>query len=177
MNHCASVAVLCAVGCLLAQAPDAIDPQVDSAGFHWFQLGETRQEVVRQLGPPRLSSVFGADFEGWQFQIGELEEGEFSHHAVFRNSDGKLISMTREYPLPVNVDLLFPASQTATFTGPADWHVRARSLGEGRFLLAMGVAAPGEKTTKIVLLDESALRAFYPWLMEQIKAQIPQLRK
>ena len=174
MKYRAVTGVLLAAGLwsplTCAQTTGAVDPTIDSAGLHWFRLGETRQEVVRLLGPPKLSSPFGADFEGWQFQIGEMEEGEFSHHVVFRVSDGKLVSVAREYAEPVNVDRFFPQAETSTFKGASGWSVRVRPLGQGRYLMAMGVSKPGDRTTQIVLLAESALRAFYPWLFEMTKS-------
>jgi len=88
-----SIAAAITAAFLVAQMPGAVDPQIDSAGFHWFRLGESKAEVARLLGPPKISSPVGNGFDGWQFQIGETEEGEFSHHAVFRTADGKLVSM------------------------------------------------------------------------------------
>jgi len=35
----------------------------------------------------------------------------------------------------------------------------------------MGVSKPGDKTTQIVLLDDSRLRIFYPWLSESVKSR------
>ena len=158
------VAAVLTTASLMAQIAGGIDPYVDSAGFHWFELGETKPEVVRRLGVPKLTAPFGADFEAWQFQIGETEEGEFSHHAVFRTPDNRLVSIARDYTEPTVVDAYFPVAETRTYTGPSAWNIRVRILGGGRYLLAMGVSGPGDKTTQIVLLDDFALRAFYPWL-------------
>jgi hypothetical protein len=164
------LAALAAAACLLAQIAGAVDPQVDGAGFHWFQLGETRQDVVRLLGQPKLKAGFGSEYEGWQFQIGDTEEGEYSHHAVFRKADNQLVSIARDYNEATDVDRYFPPAETRTYTGPENWHIRVRRLDANRFLLAMGVAKPGDKTTQIVLLSDGALRAFYPWLHEQVTA-------
>ena len=153
-----SLTALFAAGCLIAQP----------SGLDGFRLGENKSEVARLLGAPKLISPFGAEFEGWQFQIGETEEGAFSHHAVFRKSDGKLISLARDYPEPIAVDSLFPPAESVTFSGPGNWNVRVHPLGPHRYLLAMGVSRSGEKTTQIVLLDDTALRAFYPWLFEKL---------
>jgi hypothetical protein len=34
--------------------------------------------------------------------------------------------------------------------------------------MAMGTSAPGQKTGQIVLIRESELRFFHPWLFEQL---------
>ncbi len=63
----------------------------------WFQLNETEEEVVRALGSPTVVADFGADFRSWQYQIGDIDHHEFSHWLVFRASDRKLLSVTRNY--------------------------------------------------------------------------------
>ena len=152
-----SLAVLFAAVCLIAQP----------SGLDGFLLGEDKSEVARLLGAPKLISPFGTEFEGWQFQIGETEEREFSHHLVFRKSDGKLISLARDYPEPIAVDSLFPPAESFTFSGPGNWNVRVHPLGPHRYLLATGVSRSGQ-TTQIVLLDDTALSAFYPWLFDKL---------
>lgn len=77
----------------------------------WFQLTEDRGEVSKLLGKPANVASFLKDFVSWQFQLGSSHE-DFSHVAVFRKSEGKLMSITREYEPESNVDELFPPAQT-----------------------------------------------------------------
>ena len=39
-----------------------------------------------------------------------------------------------------------------------------RSLPDGRLLLAIGISKPQQTTTQLVVMRQSELRYFYPWL-------------
>ena len=110
---------------------------------------------------------FGA-YRSWQYQIGEVEHDDFSHALVFRKSDGKLVSVSRNYDPERNVDVFFPASETTVrwfrAAGQADFAMRVRRLRGGRVLIAVGTSKPGQSTGQVVLMRESELRHFYPWL-------------
>jgi hypothetical protein len=132
----------------------------------WFRLTETRDEVGALLGKPAQVAEFGAGFYSWQYQIASGHE-DYSHYAVFRKSDGKLISITREYDPQRNVDGLFPEAETkvCVFEGPGPpYSARVRRLSGGRVLMAMGVSKAGQVTGQLVLIRESELKNFYPWV-------------
>jgi hypothetical protein len=166
------VALICAFP-LFSQTPRASDPVLAGGELKWFQLTENKEDVRRLLGPPKAVVGFGEDFESWQYQIDFGDEGEFSHLAVFRRSSGDLISVTRNYETERLVDGLFPEAGTRVMSYPDATHpqytLRLRRLSGGRVLMAMGVAAAGQPTGQIVLMRESALRIFYPWVSEQLR--------
>lgn len=137
----------------------------------WFQLTETRDQVGTMLGKPAQVVEMGNWFYSWQYQMDSTDE-EYSHYAVFRKSDGKLISVTRQYPLERKVDELFPADETVTCffpdsTKPA-FGARVRRLSGGRLLIAMGSATKGKPTGQILLIRETELGNFYPWIQAQL---------
>ena len=158
-----AIVLLAICGALVAQTGPNADPVPSERGLHWFELGETKREVAAVLGAPAMMSPFGSSFESWEFRIGPVEEGEFSHHAVFSVPEGRLVSIARDYPEPVLIDPFFPEAQTTVHTR-SDYSVRLRKLEHGQYLLAPGVSRPGQKATQLVLLTEGALRAFYPWI-------------
>ncbi len=159
---------------LFAQLPAAADPTLDKGELQWFHLGESRADVAKQLGLPRMVAPVGADFEAWQYQLGEVEEEGYSHHLVFRKSTGELISVARNYFPERTVDTWFPADKTEVHFYPSkdkpEFSVRLRKLPGDRFLLAMGTSKPGQVTGQIFLIREAELAAFYPWLAAQLKA-------
>lgn len=161
-------------GVLLCAAPLLVqtDPVVEKGQLHWFRLTESRVEVAKQLGLPKMVANFGADFESWQYQLGEVEEEGFSHQLVFRKSTGELISIARNYATERKVDEWFPSAETAAYFYPAGdkpkYSVRVRKLPGDRLLLAMGTSKPGQATGQIFLIRASELQAFYPWLAVQL---------
>lgn len=152
---------------LIAHVPPGVDPVVDGAGLKWFSLTESRDDVRRVLGQPKETVGFGVDFESWQFQIDVSDGHEFSHMLVFRGN--KLIAVTRNFEEERTVDAWFPESQTVTYFYPdvSQFAVRVRKLPGGRLLMAMGAKAAGDRTGQVVLMRESELRQFYPWLADQ----------
>ena len=151
------------LGALLLAA-HVFSQQEDILGF---QLTETRAEARAKLGPPALVAPFG-DFETWQYQIGVEDNHEFSHVLLFRAATGKLISVTRNWEQERPVDEMFPESQSKVYYYPDAAHpqygVRVRRLSGGRVLMAMGSAKPGDPTGQVVLMRESELQVFHPWL-------------
>ena len=160
-----------------SQIPAASDPALRNGEVQWFSMSETRAEVARMLGQPTFVAEFGRDFLSWQFRIGEFDHEDFSHQIVFRRSDVKLVSVTRNYEEQRNVDALFPESETTTHFYPdkdkPQFSLRLRHLSNGRLLMAMGTSRRGQTTGQLVLMRESELPFFYPWLA----AQISQLRQ
>ena len=144
------------------------DPQVSPEGLKWFLLEETELEVRRQLGQPVMVAEFG-EYRSWQYQLGGVEHDEFSHALVFRKSDGKLVSVSRNFDHARNVDEFLPENETTTHwfhsAGQPDFGVRVRKLTGGRVLIAVGVSQRGQTTSQLVLMRESELPHFYPWLL------------
>ena len=150
-------------GALLLAAP-VFSQQEDVLAF---QLTETRAEVRAKLGAPAVVAPVG-EFESWQYQIGVEDNHEFSHVILFRATTGELLSLTRNWEHERAVDELFPESQSKVYFFPDAAHpeygVRVRRLNGGRVLMAMGSAKPGEPTGQVVLIRESELHLFHPWL-------------
>jgi hypothetical protein len=151
------------LGALLAAAP-AFSQQEDLLPF---QLTETRAQIAQKLGPPAVVVPAG-DLESWQYQIGVEDNHEFSHILLFRASTGELLSAIRNWEQERTVDELFPEAETKVYFYPDAQHpeygVRVRRLEGMRVLMAMGSAKPGQPTGQIVLIRESELAAFHPWL-------------
>ncbi len=152
----------------------ATDPQIREGKLVWFQLTEGPEDVIRLLGRPATEADFSGDFRSWEYQIGVADTHDQSHHIVFRKSTRTLVSVARNYEPERNVDSLFPAAETTVHSYPnsnnAQFSVRVRRLPGGRVLMAMGTSAPGQTTGQIVLMKESEIRFFYPWLHEQLNA-------
>jgi hypothetical protein len=114
------------------------------------------------------------NYRSWQYQIGEVEHDAFWHALVFRKSDGKLVSITRNYDPERNLDALFPASETTVHwfrvEGRADFPVRVRLLPGGRVLMAIGISKAGQTTGQLVLMLDTELRHFYPWVEKDLAA-------
>jgi hypothetical protein len=158
---------------LFSQNLAAADPRIHAGEVVWFRLKETRDQVGRLLGAPALTADFGRDFLSWQYRIGDIDHDEFSLHVVFRKSENVLISVTRNYESERNVDTMFPPSETTAYyyprTGKLLYSLRLRHLPGGRVLMAMGTSTLGQPTSQLVLMRETELRYFYPWLYEQLR--------
>src|SRR3954454_21178813 len=96
-----------------SQQAMAPDPQVSDGRLKWVLLAETESEVRTHIGQPAMVVDFG-EYRSWQYQIGGVEHDEFSLALVFRKSDGKLISISRNYESERNVDQFFPDGETTT---------------------------------------------------------------
>ena len=108
------------------------------------------------------------EFESWQYQIGVEDNHEFSHVLLFRVSTGELLSLTRNWEQERSVDEFFPEAESRVYYYPDALHpeygVRVRRLSRGRVLMAMGSAGPGQPTGQVVLIRESEIHVFHPWL-------------
>src|SRR5262245_39771929 len=133
-------ALLCAAP-LLSQLQLSFEPGVRNGKFVWFRLEESREEVARVVGPPSEIAGFGQDFVSWQYRLEHREDEEPSHSFVFRRSDGKLLSVTRNFASERDVSALFPAAETTVheFHGERSevYPVLVRKLDGSRLLLAM----------------------------------------
>lgn len=152
--------------------PAAADPVANGSRFEWFQLNESPAQIRQALGKPSVVADFGADFQSWQFQIGDIDHHDFSHQVVFRKSTRSLVSVTRNYEPEVPVDKLFPPRETTVHYFPnADkpaMSFRVRLLSHDRVLIATGSVRPGQTTNQILLIHRNELRFFYDWLANQL---------
>ncbi|MBY0503309.1 MAG: hypothetical protein K2X03_05350 [Bryobacteraceae bacterium] len=137
-----------------------------------FTLDETTTEVATRLGPPSHSADAGPANFSWFLQLDVADHHDQSHVLLFRKSDRKLVSITRNYREPVQVDSLFPLAASHTYYFRADnqppWPVRVRLIGKDRLLIAMGVATAGQRTDQLLLIRRSALPGYLPWLADQM---------
>ncbi len=137
----------------------------------WILGVESKIQVLERLGPPRQTGQFG-DFISMQYQIGVADHDDFSHILVVRKSNGALVSLARSYDPEVIVDNLFAVDGVSVHYFPDEkkpqFSLRLRRLNGGRVLMAMGSAKPGTPTGQLVIMVESELRNFYPWLKDQL---------
>ena len=114
------------IGALLGGAPlfsqpeRSVEPEVVQGRFVWFRLTETKEEVASVMGAPRLSTDFGADYHSWQYRDKDADHDDFSHSLIFRRSTWRLVAVTRTYPREVDVDRLFPESETKSYCRPGE---------------------------------------------------------
>jgi hypothetical protein len=167
----------CLIGALLIAAPlfsqkPLFDPVAKNGRVSWFLLGETRDEVARIMGPPAVVAGFGDDFISWQYRLESREDEEPSHYLIFRKSDGKLLSATRNFSAERDVSALFPETFTTIHEfrdGTASYPVAVRKLDTNRLLLAMGASRPGDPVRQVVLIRASELQYFHPWLKTELE--------
>jgi hypothetical protein len=157
---------------LSAQLPKLADPVLADGSVQWFQLTESRTAVAAALGNPAFVAEFGPGMLSWQFQLGDIDHHDFSHQLVFAGDGKTLISVTRNYEPAIAVDQFFPPHLTTVHHYPDAAHpqfsVRLRRLSGERALVAIGTSRPGETTTQLVLIRESFLPTFMPWLARQL---------
>jgi hypothetical protein len=119
------------------------------------------------LGAPAHTGAFGPGYFSWFYQIGVEDLHDFSHTLCFRESDNKLISITRAFDPEATVDHLFPRDSTEVRAWPnrehPQLHARVRRLNGDRVLIAIG-SKPGQVCGQLILIRASALRLFFPWL-------------
>lgn len=166
------VAPLLAAPLFSQMIPAAADPVARGSRVEWFHLTESPDQVRKALCQPTLVADFGSDFQGWQFQIGDIDHHDFSHQAVFRKSTRSLVSITRNYEPAIVVDQLFPASETTVHHFPdaakPEMSVRVRLLPHDLVLIANGANGPGRATNQIVLIQRSELHFFFGWLAGEL---------
>ena len=155
--------ILVLMGALLLAAP-AFSQEENLLAF---QLKETRDQVTQRMGRPQLVVPFG-EFESWQYQIGVEDNHEFSHILLFRVSTGELLSVTRNWEQERPIEELLPLTESRVYyypdaTNPV-YGVRVRRLSDHRVLIAMGSVKVDQPTGQVVLIRDSELAHFHPWL-------------
>jgi len=137
-----------------------------------YTLDESSVQLTRGMGAPVQIADASPGYFSWYYKTDVLDQHDFSHLLMFRKADGKLVSVTRNFHLAVNVDALSPVKSTQTYYWPGEtdrqWPVRVRRMGNDRLVIAMGVAKPGETTTQVLIIRRSVLGLFLPWLGEQL---------
>jgi len=147
------------------------DPQLRNGELSWFLLTETKDQVTRALGPPKAVAGFGQDFLSWQYQIGNVDHEEFSHQVVFRESTRGIVSITRNYdPNEMSMRCFRRRKRQCTIirrvkslNSACACAVCRRTRPDGH-----GTSKPGQVTGQLVLMRESELRFFYPWVSQQL---------
>lgn len=163
---CCSLLML---GALLTAAPLASpEPIVENGVLHWFQLTESRDDITRLMGSPRMVTQLGEDFESWQYQIGVADEHEYSHQLVFRRSTGRLVSATRTFEGDRDVEWLFADGRDSVYwltnSDGSKYGVRISRQPNDCILLVPGSSAKGKPASQIVLMRSAELSVFYPWM-------------
>lgn len=135
-----------------------------------FTLSETPAQLRSILGEPKLIVDLNDKFRSFQYQVDSHDPHDFSHIVCIRRTDGVIISITRNYEEPREVETLMPARETTTHYYPdaakPEYSARARSLARGqRFLLAMGTSKPGDKTSQLVMVRREVLPDFFAWIV------------
>jgi hypothetical protein len=147
------------------------DPRFQGGYLLWFHLDESEDSIKNKMGEPAVVVDFGS-FQSWQYQINALDKHAYSHSFVFRQSDQRLLSVTRTYEYGEIVDPLFPPKLTEVYRHVdgqgAAYAVRARRLSNQRWLIAFGTDQVGQPVSQLMLIRQQALRQFLPWLDEQI---------
>ena len=142
-----------------------------------FSLNESPEQIVSLLGRPQRIDDSLAGYQSWQYEFSAVEENDDNSPPAWfvclNTSKRQVLSVTRNFDKPQNVDGILPASQTAVYHWPskdtAQFSVRLRQLPGDVLLLAMGTARPGDRTTQIILIRQSALKTFMPWLAEELR--------
>lgn len=127
-----------------------------------FHIGESRAQLLRRMGPPKLTASISPMLDAWQFGTEEMEEGEFSHSFFLDREDGVVRGMTRTFARPRLVDDLFPVGQTILVELAQGYRARARRLPDGCWLMAPGSTNHGELVSQVIVLQPALLKIFYP---------------
>ena len=142
-----------------------------------FSLHESPEQIVSLLGrPQRIDDSLGG-YQSWQYEFSAAEENDDNSPPAWfvclSTARRQVLSVTRNFDKPQDVDGLFPSPQTVVHYWPSkdapQFSVRLRQLPGEVLLLAMGTSKPGERTTQLILIRRSALKTFMPWLAEQLR--------
>ena len=142
-----------------------------------FSLNESPEQIVSLLGRPQRIDDSLAGYQSWQYEFSAAEENDDNSPPAWfvclSTVRRQVLSVTRNFDKPQDVDGLFPPAQTTVHHWPSKdaprFSVRLRQLPGEVLLLAMGTAKPGERTTQLILIRRSALKTFMPWLAEQLR--------
>ena len=149
------------------------DPRLDAnRRLIWLSVNDSKPKVAQVMGRPRMRTEFGADFQSWQYQIGEGDHDDSSHLIVFRKSTGAFVSITRNYEPQRNVAAFFPEKESSIhiYQTPdgVPFSILVRKLDSTGLLLAPGLSHREQLSGQLMLIHKSELQHFYPWLAKQI---------
>jgi hypothetical protein len=141
-----------------------------------FTLEEKPEAIARLLGRPNSVDDSARDYKSLQYETVDGEEHDENLPPAYilclRAGDEQLLSVTRNFVTPQDVDDLFPQAETSVHHWPStkapQFSLRLRELPKGRLLLAMGTSHSGEPAAQLILIRRSALKIFMPWLAEQL---------
>jgi len=141
-----------------------------------FTLNESPEEVVKLLGRPEHVDDSVPGFQSWQYETVAGEDSDDNSppawFVCFRAAGRTVLSVTRNFDKPQDVDDLFPPAKTTAYHWPSpgtpQYSLRLRRLSGEVLLLAMGTAKAGERTTQLMVVRQSVLKTFMPWLAEQL---------
>jgi hypothetical protein len=142
-----------------------------------FTLQETPEEIAKLIGRPSHVDDSVPGYQSWQYEPPPEENGDDNSAPAWfvclRTGTRQVVSITRNFDKPQDVDALFPMAQTMAHHWPSptdrQFSVRVRRISEDALLLGMGTAKAGERTSQLILIRRSALKTFLPWLAEQIE--------
>ena len=142
-----------------------------------FSLNESPEQIAALLGRPQRIDDSLAGYQSWQYEFSAAEENDDNSPPAWfvclSTGRRQVLSVTRNFDKPQDVDRLFPPPETAVHYWPSkeapQFSVRLRQLPGEVLLLGMGTAKPGERTTQLILIRRSALKTFMPWLAEQLR--------
>ena len=142
-----------------------------------FTLNETPEQIQSLLGRPQRIDDSLAGYQSWQYEFSADEENDDNSPPAWlvclSAAKRQVLSVTRNFDKPQDVDGIFPASQAAVYSWPSrdtpQFSVRLRQLPGEVLLLAMGTSRPGERTTQLIVIRRSALKTFMPWLAGQLR--------
>jgi hypothetical protein len=179
------VALLAALP-VFSQSPALHAPQ---SLLRW-SLEERPEQILRILGPPDHVDDTVKAYQSWQYENVANEDRDDNSppsYILCLSTDGRgLISLARNFGSPQDVDSLFPPAETRVYHWSSkegssnegssnrapQFSVRLRRLSEETLLIAMGTARPGERTTQLILIRQSALKLFMPWLSDQLTPKL-----
>jgi len=142
-------------------------PSKPGSDLPGFTLRETPDQLIALLGRPDGVDDSLPAYFSWLFKAGAHDEHDYGYILCFPRSDGKLVSITRNFDPEQKVDHLFPSGSFTVQHWPSaekpQFSVRLRVLPGDRLLLAMGSEA-GKPCGQLILIDRSVASFFFSWL-------------
>ena len=138
-----------------------------------FSLGERESDIVKKLGSPEHVSA-GTSYRTLDYLLGpeERSDEDYDWTFYFERPSGALISVTRNFVLPVSVAALLKGGAIRSHTyqpgSRAALPVLSVTLTGDRVLVAIGLSKTDDACSQLVLMRRSALPRFYPWIAKDL---------
>jgi hypothetical protein len=163
---------------LLAALPllsASADPKIHA--IMGFTLDEDSAGIAKLIGPPSRVDDSTPTYQSWQYEPPADEDVDDNSPPAWlvcvHTTSRRVLSVTRNFGKPQDVDALFPAAETEVHHWPSErdrqFSVRLRRLPGDKLLLAMGTDRAGQRTTQLILIRRDALRTFMSWLADQLQ--------